>query len=396
MSYKSIHSGQAIDKAISTVNNDLMDNTQYDFQGTFNAIDLGNNAANADVLFDKFNCEHGDNVNVVIRYYSNLTAVNQTKTFNFSINNNEIIYNSFYLLNSSIEICIHKNAIYAYLIGTYLQENGYKLDFQIKNTSNPKYRLSSNILPTSVITAEKKQSLTEDQQMTALDNLGLIETKYNRSSNEYSFNGAKIVNVNYSICSVDTSKYDYINVQLHYKSSNGFIQTIITKRINVNNGTRNYTVFYTNSDGYTVSLCAYQGYLWAKSNSASFNNDNFGVIIVSAFSTYAVSESKLPNSVIKTTPQILFESEKEQALTNLGIDPIIWKYLCNPHIIGPGNVIPSELLSDDGSLKYYQYRGMYVAYDEDTDTLQPLAGLSSTEVWLQNGKCFYPYEGTWS
>lgn len=29
MSYKSIHSGPSIDKAISIVNNDLMDNTQY-------------------------------------------------------------------------------------------------------------------------------------------------------------------------------------------------------------------------------------------------------------------------------------------------------------------------------------------------------------------------------
>ena len=323
MSYKSIHSGPAIDKAISTVNNDLMDNTQYDSQGTFKAEDLGNNEDDATVLFDKFNCEHGDNVNIDIRYYSNLANIDYTKSFNFSVNNNAKTFNSFYLLNSSIEICIYKNTIYAYVIGEYLQSYGYKLDIKIKNASNPKYRLSSTILPTTVITTEK-QSLLEEQQMTALGNLDLIETKYNRSSNEYSFNGYDIENVNYTICAVDTSYNNnmYIGVQLHYKSSNGLIQTIITKYIKVNNNTRDYTVFYTNSDGYTVSLCAYQGRLWAMSNSASFNNDKFGVIIVSTFSTYAVSESKLPNSVIKTTPQKLFKSEKEQALTNLGIERI--------------------------------------------------------------------------
>ena len=397
MSYKSIHSGPSIDKAISIVNNDLMDNTQYDFQCSFKSEDLGTDEANATVLFVKFYCEHGDNVNIDIRYYSNLDNIDSTKSFNFSVNNNAKTFNSFYLINSSISICIYKNAIYAYVSDGYLQSYGYKLDIKIKNVSNPKYRLSSTILPTTVITTEK-QSLIEGQQMTALDNLGLIEPEFNRSSIEYSFNGYNIENVNYAICGVDTNKA-YVGVQLYYKSSNGLIQTIITKYIKVNNSTRDYTVFYTNSDGYTVSLCAYQGRLWAKSNSASFNDDKFGVIIVSTFSTYAVSESKLPNSVIKTTPQELFKFEKEQALTNLGIDPIVWKYLCNPLIIRFGNGVPLELLRDDDSLnylKYYQYRGMYVVYDEVTNTLQPPAGLTSTEVWLENGRRFYLDNGTWT
>lgn len=402
MSYKSIHSGPAIDKAISTVNNDLMDNTQYDFQGTFKAEDLGTNETNATVLFEKFNCEHGDNVNIDIRYYSNASGIDQTKTFNFHVNNNAKIFNSFYLLNSNIDICIYKNAIYAYINEGFLQQYSCKLDIKIKNASNPKYRLSSTILPTTVITTEKEQSLTEGQQVIALNKLGLIETKVNRISKEYSFNGLNIQNVNYMIC--DNTNINMNNnvlgVQLFYKSSDGLIQTIITKNIIVNNGNYDYTVFYTNPNGGTVSICAYQGRLWARSNSETFTyEDKFSVIIVESYSTYAVSESKLPNSVIKTTPQILFKSEKEQALTNLGIDPIVWKYLCNPLIIRFGNGVPLELLKDDDSLnylKYYQYRGMYVVYDEVTNTLQPPAGLTSTEVWLENGRRFYLDNGTWT
>ena len=56
----------------------------------------------------------------------------------------------------------------------------------------------------------------------------------------------------------------------------------------------------------------------------------------------------IPNTVIKATPQSLSTAEKNQALTNLGIDPIVWKYICNPFII-PATIeeplyIPSDLL----------------------------------------------------
>ena len=41
----------------------------------------------------------------------------------------------------------------------------------------------------------------------------------------------------------------------------------------------------------------------------------------------------IPDTVLKTTPQTLSDSDKNQALANLGIDPVVWKYMCNPHEI---------------------------------------------------------------
>lgn len=54
--------------------------------------------------------------------------------------------------------------------------------------------------------------------------------------------------------------------------------------------------------------------------------------------------NKLKETVIKTTPQTLSADAKNQALANLGIDPIVWKYICNPLILGDYLLeIPLEL-----------------------------------------------------
>lgn len=77
-------------------------------------------------------------------------------------------------------------------------------------------------------------------------------------------------------------------------------------------------------------------------------------------------ESKLlPNTVLKTTPQTLSDADKNQALTNLGIDPVVWKYMCNPCIIKSGNKVPEELIGDFDEEEQcfyfkYPYKNMYV------------------------------------
>lgn len=43
--------------------------------------------------------------------------------------------------------------------------------------------------------------------------------------------------------------------------------------------------------------------------------------------------SKFVSDVVKTTPQTLSNDAKNQALDNLGIDPVLWKYMCNPYEI---------------------------------------------------------------
>ena len=51
----------------------------------------------------------------------------------------------------------------------------------------------------------------------------------------------------------------------------------------------------------------------------------------------------IPDTVIKTTPQSLSNTAKNQALANLGIDPVVWKYLCNPYRAWDMQPIPEDL-----------------------------------------------------
>ena len=54
-----------------------------------------------------------------------------------------------------------------------------------------------------------------------------------------------------------------------------------------------------------------------------------GRIVVETI-TY-LSDEYLPNTVLKTTPQTLSDTDKNQALANLGIDPVVLKYMLNPY-----------------------------------------------------------------
>ena len=71
-----------------------------------------------------------------------------------------------------------------------------------------------------------------------------------------------------------------------------------------------------------------------------------------------IDEKFIPNTVLKTTPQTLSNTDKNQALANLGIDPVVWKYMCEPYVINeaePQGSIPEELIpiifDIDGNLR---------------------------------------------
>lgn len=53
--------------------------------------------------------------------------------------------------------------------------------------------------------------------------------------------------------------------------------------------------------------------------------------------------SSIDDGVIKTFPQTLSDDAKNQVLSNLGIDPVVWKYMMNPYGITPGQPIPEDL-----------------------------------------------------
>lgn len=87
-------------------------------------------------------------------------------------------------------------------------------------------------------------------------------------------------------------------------------------------------------------------------------------------------EVYLPDTIVKTTPQTLSTNAKNQALTNLGIDPVVWKYMCNPLVISVGDTVPEELLGSKyiyGDNTYYKikypnramYKYKYTSVSED-------------------------------
>lgn len=99
-------------------------------------------------------------------------------------------------------------------------------------------------------------------------------------------------------------------------------------------------------------------------------NNNYGYVAYKNITFWNEQISKLdeiflPDTVLKTTPQILSDTDKNQALTNLGIDPVVWKYMCNPCIIKSGVKVPEELIGDfdeEDQQFYikYPYKNMYV------------------------------------
>ena len=80
---------------------------------------------------------------------------------------------------------------------------------------------------------------------------------------------------------------------------------------------------------------------------------NFDIYIIPDWDPFfmePLSEELLPKTLVKTTAQYLSSTEKNQALANLGIDPVVWKYMCNPIIICTGDPVPNDILLN-GKLK---------------------------------------------
>lgn len=71
-----------------------------------------------------------------------------------------------------------------------------------------------------------------------------------------------------------------------------------------------------------------------------YNDESY----MNVYHTEKIHENYLPDTILKTTPQTLSDTDKNQALANLGIDPVVWKYMCNPLILGDYLLeIPLEL-----------------------------------------------------
>lgn len=74
-----------------------------------------------------------------------------------------------------------------------------------------------------------------------------------------------------------------------------------------------------------------------------------------------LEDKYLPNTVLKTTPQTLSDEDKNQALTNLGIDLVVWKYMCNPIDINP--ILHSVDLDGNEDILGEKYRPENYGYE---------------------------------
>jgi hypothetical protein len=124
--------------------------------------------------------------------------------------------------------------------------------------------------------------------------------------------------------------------------------------------TLNHTIYQNGSSSRIyISIDATYGAMGARQIKVKSGSKITKIIGVAAFNK--INENYLPDTVLKTTPQTLSNADKNQALANLGIDPVVWKYICNPNFLRSGYDIPNEFLEivDDRIVLKYKIKGMY-------------------------------------
>ena len=83
----------------------------------------------------------------------------------------------------------------------------------------------------------------------------------------------------------------------------------------------------------SVSIKAVRGYEYemrVQSLNSELNINDIPSLITVFYVDRKLNQSDIDNTVIKITPQSLSDEDKNQALANLGIDPVVWKYMCEP------------------------------------------------------------------
>lgn len=98
---------------------------------------------------------------------------------------------------------------------------------------------------------------------------------------------------------------------------------------------------------------------------------------ITALKVVDLNESSLNNNVITTFKQELSEENKNQALANLGIDPVVWKYMYEPYIIESENFLPDylhQLLVNNNPLilNLCKIKVVTEIYDEYADANRPI------------------------
>ena len=133
---------------------------------------------------------------------------------------------------------------------------------------------------------------------------------------------------------------------------------------NVGEAEGQFKIDYDDDDGHLYITIQWNNEWITINEILTLIDENYYVVSEEKFDINVLDPVYLPNSVIKTTPQMLSGTYKNQALTNLGIDPVVWKYICDPLIIKSGQKVPEELIGeynevDDEYWLKYPHKAMY-------------------------------------
>ena len=198
-------------------------------------------------------------------------------------------------------------------------------------------------IPFSALTTEVKDKIENagaDWNAQEGEN-GYVE---NRTHYSYVFNKSAVYdeNSNFSnisfyidISNVTISKDAFFGTALIVNVSTSLGETVIgiNKEQYMEMEAGNRVLITANFPNESIDLyVSYHEYLDLTKKEAIISIDGavYGTYTLSCILVKQLDSGYLPDTVIKTTPQTLSTADKNQALSNLGIDPVVWKYMCDP------------------------------------------------------------------
>ena len=123
-----------------------------------------------------------------------------------------------------------------------------------------------------------------------------------------------------------------------------------------------------------------------------YESDGTTTLIIEDVSNYLSTYPIIIGDLV-TIPEI-FIPDTIARKSDIVVDPIVWKYLCNPCVIKNGEQVPEDLLGSQDTFKYTD-RGMYIVYDEGSGSSYTIEEVTSTEINLCMGGYVEIVNGCW-
>ena len=230
--------------------------------------------------------------------------------------------------------------------------------------------LDPNIIPNIQIAIDELRTKVENNNIAPDWNAQKGEAGYIENRTHYVTGTAETINVNgeWSITKTNIIVNDDSIIDISWNIDLMANHTEGSCRFT---GTDESNSYSFDNDGFHIDFQNHGGLIdldmWAFGGA----DPHYGTVTIGVDLKYkTLDEVYIPDTVVKTTPQTLSDTDKNQALANLGIDPVVWKYIMNPFVLQTGRIVPDELIASDGVSFKYPYAGMYnwakgYAYDKD-------------------------------